>query len=87
MNSKHTHNPRTELEIVSQDLVFISAELEKLARLLSAAIETTKDLMDVSERRRNRIIGFLVTVYVPIAFASMRIVGCHMRRAVCRLDL
>lgn len=54
------------------DIEFIATELEKLANDIDQVIKLIKDQMDLSQSFWSTVLAFVVAIYVPISFASVR---------------
>jgi hypothetical protein len=55
------------------DFRYLASEMESHAHKIEDLQEVIKALIDLSDRRRNRTIGGFIALYVPLAFATVRL--------------
>ena len=53
------------------DIEYLAGELELHAAQISNLKATISDQIDLFDKRRNRIVGMLIAIYVPLAFATV----------------
>lgn len=69
--SRYRYDLRGELHALNLDLDYLADELEKSILRVEEVKDLTMMQMELFEKRRSRIIGLLVAIYVPLAFATV----------------
>lgn len=59
------------LQACKADLLYLADELEAGTTRIDEVKQLAIDQMELFDKRRNRIIGTLIAVYVPLAFATV----------------
>jgi hypothetical protein len=66
------HIPAQEdLQKQINDLEYLAGEIESHIQQMDSLRETIVCQIDLFEKRRTRIVGMLIAVYVPLAFATV----------------
>jgi hypothetical protein len=63
---------RNSLQDLSSDLDYLAKILKEQIGRVDEVKQLASDQMEIFDKRRNRIIGLLIAVYVPLAFATVR---------------
>lgn len=61
------------------DLEYLSWELEKHACQIVDLKGTVVEAIDLFDKRRNRTVGILIAIYVPLAFATVSVVSVNIQ--------
>lgn len=64
---------RGELQDLHMDLGYLAQQLDSSVVRIDRIKRLTIDQMDMFDKRRNRLVGILIAIYVPLAFATVRI--------------
>lgn len=56
----------------ADDFTYLAAEIDKHAGQLTELRQVIVEQVDLFDKRRNKIIGFFIAIYVPLAFTTVR---------------
>ncbi|SMR42476.1 unnamed protein product [Zymoseptoria tritici ST99CH_1E4] len=66
----HLETIRNGLQALALDLGYLSDELKSSMKKVDDVKKLAVDQMEIFDKRRNKVIGTLIAVYVPLAFAT-----------------
>lgn len=67
----HLETIRNGLQALALDLGYLSDELKSSMKKVDDVKKLAVDQMEIFDKRRNKVIGTLIAVYVPLAFATV----------------
>lgn len=71
------YRAQNELAQASKRISFLHSQLRKHAHDVISLTEVIKEQIELSRSFWNTVLGFLVAIYVPLSFASVRLIKLY----------